>query len=124
MVKNRKPLMVSEAALEKLKALSLERKMFMGDLVDSLLDIRSLEDLNKEYELKPHISKRLRKGHAGDGHLSVDSRGLGVRPTEERGGGEEGTGQGDVPREDSEPHEDTPNDNADTHGQGLRIVLT
>ena len=61
MVKNRKPLFVSEAARNELKRRSREQRRFMGDVVDILLGIKTEVDLEKEYEENHLQVKHIRK---------------------------------------------------------------
>lgn len=61
MVKNRKPLFVSEEALNKLSLLSIEKKMYRGDLVDILVGVKTEEEIEKEYEEKKRLSARIRR---------------------------------------------------------------
>lgn len=50
MVKNRKPLFVSEAALARLATLAEEKKCYLGDVVDMLLEVKTSEELDAEFE--------------------------------------------------------------------------
>jgi hypothetical protein len=61
MVKNRKPLFVSEQAHQRLAELSAEKKMFKGDLVDILLGIKTDEDIEHDYKEDTRISSRIRR---------------------------------------------------------------
>jgi len=58
MVKNRKPMFVSEQALARLKQLAQEQKCFAGDVVDMLLGIKTEEQLSEEYEKNEFHSRR------------------------------------------------------------------
>lgn len=48
MVKNRKPLFVSQAAHEILSQRAVQNKIFIGDVVDIMLHIKELEQAQEE----------------------------------------------------------------------------
>lgn len=58
MVKNRKPMFVSEQALARLKELAQEQKCFTGDVVDILLGVKTREQLDEEYKNNEFHSRR------------------------------------------------------------------
>ena len=58
MVKNRKPLFVSERALRELQRLARERKCFAGDVVDMLIGIKTEEELDEEFKINTDIARR------------------------------------------------------------------
>ena len=61
MVKNRKPIFVSEAARNTLKRLSKEQRRYMGDVVDLLLNIKTEEELEQEYTERSLLVKHIRR---------------------------------------------------------------
>jgi len=58
MVKNRKPMFVSEQALARLKQLAQEQKCFTGDVVDILLGVKTEEQLNEEFVGSEYQARR------------------------------------------------------------------
>lgn len=58
MVKNRKPLMVSDEARHRLKERAHQEKMFIGDVVDILVGVKSYEDVRKEYATEKRIKRK------------------------------------------------------------------
>lgn len=123
MVKDRKPMFVSAEALKVLKQKATDQKCFVGDVVDMLLGIRTMEEIDEQFKtniLKSKMVGRLpklgRKHGTGEGHAGVPSgelesggEGLGAQNQE---------GQGDGPGVPS--FEEV---GKSDHGQGLRFVL-
>jgi hypothetical protein len=80
MVKNRKPLFVSEKALRELQRLAREKKCFAGDVVDMLVGVKTEEELNEEFIQQNDFARRVgrapTKAQLARGDSVLDSGGV------------------------------------------------
>jgi len=59
MVKNRKPLFVSERALRELQRLAREKKCFAGDVVDILTGVKTEVELDEQFQRQELSARRV-----------------------------------------------------------------